>query len=74
MTNEMKKIERLRQNNQNFEALIIPEQVKDIDKLLQNLTPILNLTSTEIERIKKDISRHKRFIPIKIKDNCLQED
>ena len=64
----------LAQNNQNFEALIIPEQVKDIDKLLQNLTPILNLTSTEIERIKKDISRHKRFIPIKIKDNLNWEE
>ena len=59
----------LAQNNQNFQAMITKEQVKNISSLLEDLTPILSLSSDEKERIKKDIARSRRFVPIKIKDN-----
>jgi len=56
-------------NTQNFQAMLIAEQCRNKDKFLQDITPILNLTADDIERIKKDIARHRRFVPIKIKDN-----
>ncbi len=61
-------------NNQNFQAMITKAQVKDISSLLNNLTPILKLTTDEKERIKKDIVRAKRFVPIKIKDNLTWDE
>ena len=64
----------LAMNNQNFQAMITAEHVHDLDKLLEEITPILNLTDSEKERIKKDISRHKRFVPVKIKDNLTWQE
>lgn len=64
----------LAKNNQNFQALIISEQVRNIDHLIENITPILNLSENDINRIKQDISRHRRFVPIKIKDNLSWEE
>ena len=64
----------LAQNNQNFEAMITAEQVQNLDELLNKITPILNLSTNDIARIKKDITRHKRFVPIKIKDNLNWEE
>ena len=64
----------LAMNNQNFQAMVISEQVRNLDKLLDELTPILNLNNNEIERIKKDIAKHKRFVPVKIKDNLTWEE
>ena len=57
-------------NIQNFQAMLIAEQVRgDINKLLKEIAPILSLTSENIEQIQKDIARHRRFVPVKIKDN-----
>ena len=61
-------------NNQNFQAMLIPEQARKIDNLLENITPILNLSEDDITRIKNDIKRHRRFVPIKIKDNLSWEE
>ena len=61
-------------NIQNFQAMLIAEQCRQTDKLLQDLTPILNLSEDDIERIKKDIAHHRRFVPVKIKDNLSWEE
>lgn len=61
-------------NSQDFQALIISEQVRDLNKLLADITPVLNLQESDIIRIKKDIARHKRFVPIKIKDRLSWEE
>lgn len=61
-------------NNQIFQAMIIPEQVRNLDTLLTDISPILNLEETDITRIKKEITRHRRFVPVKIKDNLSWEE
>lgn len=61
-------------NNQNFRAMLISEQVRNISNLLEKLTPILNLNENDIIRIKNDIKRHRKFVPIKIKDNLSWEE
>lgn len=61
-------------NNQNFQAMLIPEQSRNVDVLLGSLQNILHLTDDEVARIKKDISHHRRFVPVKIKDNLSWEE
>ena len=61
-------------NNQSFQAILIAEQNRDKDKLLKDLTPILNLSEYDIERIQKDIKNHTRYVPINIKDNLSWEE
>jgi len=56
-------------NNQNFQAMLIPEQSRHIDEQLSSLQAILHLSDDEVAHIKKDISHHRRFVPVKIKDN-----
>jgi len=64
----------LASNSQNFQAMIIPEQVRNLDRLLNEISPILSLQETDIARIKKDVSRHRRFVPVKIKDTLSWEE
>jgi len=64
----------LAKNNQIFQAMIIPEQVRNLDTLLSDLTPILNLSPNDISRIKKDVSKQKKTVPVKIKDNLTWEE
>ena len=61
-------------NMQNFQAMLIPEQNHNIEKLLKDITPILQLSKDEITRIKKDIAHHRRYVPIKIKDTLSWEE
>ncbi len=62
-------------NIQNFQALLIAEQTRgNTDSILKEITPILALSDKDIARIKKDISRHRRFVPVKVKDNLSWEE
>lgn len=62
-------------NIQNFQAMLIAEQVRgSIDTLLQEISPILSLSPEDVARIRKDIARHRRFAPVKIKDNLSWEE
>lgn len=61
-------------NNQIFQAMIIPEQVRNLDRLLEKIAPILKLEEADITRIKKEISRRRRFVPVKLKDNLSWEE
>ncbi len=56
-------------NDQNFRALIVSEQTKDIDRTLGVLSGIIQLAPSEIERIRRDIARHRRFVPATIREN-----
>ncbi|MBR2274422.1 MAG: penicillin-binding protein 2 [Alphaproteobacteria bacterium] len=56
-------------NNQNFQAMIIPEQSRQINEQLKELAEVLALKENDLKRIEKDIANHRRFVPVKIKDN-----
>ena len=56
-------------NVQNFQAMLIPEQNHNIEQLLKDITPILQLSEDDIAHIKKDIAHHKRYVPVNIKSN-----
>lgn len=61
-------------NQQNFQAMVISEQTANISNTLSEFSKIVPLNDNEIERIKKDLNKYRRFVPIKIKDNLGWEE
>ena len=61
-------------NEQNFQALLIPEQTPDIETTLNTFKRIIPLSEDEETRIRKDVKSKNRFIPIKLKDNLEWEE
>jgi penicillin-binding protein 2 len=53
-------------NRQNFMVQLIPEQVEDIDATLNAVSQYLPLTQEDMDRIRRDIERVPRFIPVEI--------
>ncbi len=63
----------LANNDQNFRALIVSEQTPDIDRTLGVLSGIIQLAPSEQERIRHDLSRRRRFVPVTIRENLTWE-
>ena len=61
-------------NNQNFRALIIPEQAKDVEKSLRELQGIIDLSDKQIEKTVKESKKRPKFAAIEIKDDLSWED
>ncbi len=55
-------------NRQNFQVMIVAEQTTSIDDTLKKVEKILPLTEDEKNRIREDVKKYRRFVPIKIKD------
>jgi len=58
----------LAKNTENYQAIIIPEDVENMDEILSKLKNIFELSSEEIQRIKKSIQQKPRFFPTVIKE------
>ena len=56
-------------NRQDYRLILIPEQVKDIDKTLKSISGVLPLQSKTIKRIKTDIKENASFVPVLIEDH-----
>jgi len=61
--------ESLAVNRQDYRILIIPEQVKDIDKALDELNDVVPISVSTRERIQKDVRRKARFIPVLVEEH-----
>lgn len=61
-------------NTQNYQALIIPEQAKDIEQSLNKLSKIIEFDQSQITLILKKAKSGVKFIPIKIKENLTWEE
>jgi penicillin-binding protein 2 len=58
----------LTKNVENYSAVIIPEDLEDLNKTLKNLKGILDLSDEDMQRIKRSIRQKPRFVPTIIKD------
>ncbi len=61
-------------NRQNFQALVVAEQTTSIEETLDKVKKILPLDEAEEKRIKEDLKKYRRFVPIKIKDGLSWEE
>ena len=61
-------------NRQNYRVLIIPEQVRDLDAALNMLSNIIPIGDHDRARILREIKRHRRFVPVTVRENLTWED
>ncbi len=61
-------------NRLNWRALLIAEQTDDVGGSLDNFARIVTLADHERARIERDLHRHRRFIPITVREFLTWED
>jgi penicillin-binding protein 2 len=61
-------------NRINWRALLIAEQTADTTDTLENFSRIVPLADHEKARIERDVHRHRRFIPIMVREFLSWED
>lgn len=61
-------------NRLNWRALLIAEQTDDIGATLDNFSRIIPLPDHERARIEREIRRHRRFIPVTLREFLTWED
>ncbi len=64
----------LANNQQNWRALLVAEQTTDIRRTLDNFSQLVPLDDRERQRIERDVKRHRRFIPILVRDFLSWDD
>lgn len=61
-------------NVQNFRAVIVPEQTKDLEASLSRLQKLIPVSQRDIQRVLRQVRQNARFVPIEIKDNLSWEE
>ena len=61
-------------NNLNWRALLMAEQTQDVVATLDNFARLVALPDHERVRIEREIRRHRRYIPIMVRDFLTWED
>ena len=61
-------------NRSNWRALLIAEQTVDVGATLDNFSRIVPLADHERARIDREVRRHRRFIPVVVRDFLNWED
>jgi len=61
-------------NKLNWRALLIAEQTSDMTATLENFSRIVSLTDYERGRIEREVRRHRRFIPIMVREFLTWEE
>ncbi|MHA7872009.1 MAG: penicillin-binding protein 2, partial [Hyphococcus sp.] len=59
----------LASNRKNFRVLLIPEQARDIDEVLDRISTIVPVADDRRARIMREIRRRGAFTPVEIEDN-----
>jgi penicillin-binding protein 2 len=63
----------LADNAQNYRALIVSEQARDVERTLGLLSGLIQLAPSELERIRHDMARRRRFVPVTVRENLTWE-
>ncbi len=61
-------------NSQNWRALLIAEQTEDVGVTLDAFSRIVPLADHERARIERELRRHRRFIPVTVREFLSWED
>ena len=61
-------------NRLNWRALLVAEQTGDVAATLENFGRIVPLSETERARIERELRRHRRFVPIMVREFLTWED
>ncbi|MBT4770770.1 MAG: penicillin-binding protein 2 [Rhodospirillaceae bacterium] len=61
-------------NQLNYRAVIVPEQVRDLESTLDALNGLIPLSERDRRRVRREIGRKRRFLPVTVRDNLSWED
>ena len=61
-------------NRSNWRALLVAEQTESVDATLDNFSRIVPLAEHERTRIDREVRRHRRFIPVVVREFLSWED
>lgn len=61
-------------NNQNFRAMIVPEQTDNFEKSLRSLQKFIKVDEAVIQKVLKQTKKSPKFMPLEIKDNLTWEE
>jgi penicillin-binding protein 2 len=61
-------------NQQNFRVLIVPEQAGSLSATLDSLNKIIPLSDFDRERVKKEASRKRGFLPVTVRENLTWDE
>ena len=53
-------------NQQNFRVVIVSEQARKIDRMLNLISEIVPLTDADFRRITREIQRKRAFVPVTV--------
>ena len=56
-------------NRQNYRIVLVPEQARDVRRILGQLASIVELDEEDRWRVLKEAARKRRFVPIIVRDN-----
>ncbi|MEX0758902.1 MAG: penicillin-binding protein 2 [Tistlia sp.] len=60
-------------NRQNYRVLLVSEQIRDLEASLDDLDRIVPLDEADRERIRKEITRKRNFVPVTVRENLSWE-
>lgn len=64
----------LADNKQNFQAMLVAEQTNSVDKTINQFKKLMPLSDKEEARVRRDLKRYRRFVPIKLKEGLNWEE
>lgn len=64
----------LADNRQDYRAVIVREQAKDVEAILERLGEIIGLGPEERKRILKEMRLRRAFVPVKVRENLSWEE
>ena len=64
----------LASNRRNYRVLIVAEQARDVDATLTALADLVQLDDNQKQRVKREIERRRKFVPVVVAENLTWED
>lgn len=61
-------------NHNAYRAVVIRDQVENLEDLLKQLQPVLSLSDSEVERILRDVTRKPKFVPVTLRENLTWDE
>lgn len=64
----------LASNRRNYRVLIVAEQARNVDATLTALAELIQIDDTQRARVKREIERRRKFVPVVVAENLSWED
>lgn len=61
-------------NRRNYRVLIVAEQTRNVDATLDALAKLINVDDGQRQRVKREIERRRKFVPVMVAENLSWED